>query len=666
MAEGLAARLSERLADGERSHRRIRLELLALSLVLALAVQMLRADLPAARQLEAHAHDLLTRVMAREANDPRIAIVDIDEDSLKRVGPWPWPRQTLADLAERLLGEAGAAVVAFDLVLTDPATTEEGRTGDARLAALGARGWLVPAQAFDYVARDQPVQVGVPGGGRSPSAADGTGDPAGAATARATGHVANFAALSAARCVGNIGFLPDSDGKIRRIALWTRWNDARYPAYALAVLGCAQPGLDLSRLSSRIPVDPNGQWSIPFAHSTDSYFAIPAVAVLSGSLGALPPPVAGARAGTRPLEGRIAVVGSSALGLADRVATPLSSSVSGVTVHAAALSALLDAAAGRSPTPPPAWAMPAWLAVSVCLLWLAVAAGRRLRPVLAVLFVTLGAWAVLAGWMTATGVSQAVSGPLWGYGVTLLLHLPIEWSWAQARVRSRTRLLSRYVARQVLDELLATGTQDPLAPRYAEITVLIADMQDYTRLTSRSSLQDAAELTRGFLEQLTGPVLEHRGTLDRYTGDGLVSFWGAPVAMADHADQAIDAAIEIQRNVARYNERRRASGLDEVTARIGIASGSALVGDLGTPFRIAYTAVGDCINLASRLQQLTRELDVGIAVSSSAVGQCRRWSFTPLGTVSIRGLPDQPVFTPREPAPRPDSPPAARAAGAFG
>lgn len=663
MAEGPVARLSQRLADGERGHRRLRFWLLALSLVLALAVQMLRADLPVARQLEAHAHDLLMRVMAREASDERIAIVDIDEDSLERVGPWPWPRETLADLAEKLLGEAGATVVAFDVVLTDPATTEEGRTGDARLAALGARGWLVPAQAFDYVARDQPLRVGSPGGGRSLSDAAGTGDPAGA-SARATGHVANFAALSAARCVGNIGFVPDSDGKIRRIALWTRWNDARYPAYALAVLGCARPGLDLSSLSARIPVDPNGLWSIPFARSTESYLAIPAVAVLSGSLGALPPTVAGARGDPRPLAGRIVVVGSSALGLADRVATPLSSSISGVTVHAAALSALLDAAARQSPTPP-AWAMPVWLAVSVCLLWLAVAAGHRLGPVLAVLLVTLGAWAVLAGWMTATGVPQAVTGPLWGYGVTLLLHLPIEWSWAQARVRSRTRLLSRYVAKQVLDELLAAGARDPLAPRYAEITVLIADMQDYTRLTSRSSLEDAAELTRGFLEQLTGPVLAHRGTLDRYTGDGLVSFWGAPVAMADHADQALDAAIEIQRNVARYNEQRRASGLEEVTARIGIASGSALVGDLGTPFRIAYTAVGDCINLASRLQQLTRDLDVGIAVSSSAVGQCRRWSFTPLGTVSIRGLPDQAIFTPREPDPRPDSPPTARAAGAF-
>jgi adenylate cyclase len=360
------------------------------------------------------------------------------------------------------------------------------------------------------------------------------------------------------------------------------------------------------------------------------------------------------------------VVGSSALGLADRVATPLSSSIGGVTVHVAALSAILDAADGRSPAPAPAWVMPAWLVASVLLLWLTVAAGRRLRPVLLLLCLTLGTWVVLAAWVTASSAPQTVSGPLWGYGVILLLHLPIEWSWAQARVRTRTRLLARYVAKPVLDELLATGGEDPLAPRHAEITVLIADMENYTRVTSRSSLRDAAELTRGFLEQLTGPVLAHRGTLDRYTGDGLVSFWGAPIAMPDHADRAVDAAIDIQRKVERFNEDRRMRGLDPVTARIGIASGSALVGDLGTPFRIAYTAVGDCINLASRLQQMTRELDVGIAVSSSAVEQCRRWSFERLGTYPVRGLPDQAVFTPSQSGPPPDPPPGVRAPAACG
>ena len=142
-------------------------------------------------------------------------------------------------------------------------------------------------------------------------------------------------------------------------------------------------------------------------------------------------------------------------------------------------------------------------------------------------------------------------------------------------------------------------------------------------------------------------MLENLGTLDRYTGDGLVAFWGAPIAIVDHADQAVDAAMRIVANVDRYNLERKSQGLAELRVRIGIASGSALVGDLGTPFRIAYTAVGDCINLASRLQQLSRELDVSIAVAESCASQCQRWTFRSLGLVPVRGLADQQVFTPK-------------------
>jgi adenylate cyclase len=278
----------------------------------------------------------------------------------------------------------------------------------------------------------------------------------------------------------------------------------------------------------------------------------------------------------------------------------------------------------------------------------------RLRNVLVALAVVLPAWAALAAWMTVTGRVEPVSAGLWGYGFVLLVQLPLEWSWAQSRLRSRTKLLSRYVARPVLDELLRSEGADPLTPRRADITVLIADMQDYTRMTNDSTLEQAAALTKGFLHQLTMPILENRGTLDRYTGDGLVSFWGAPIADDDHADRALDAASEIVSNVARFNDERAARGEQPVKVRIGVASGSALVGDLGTPFRIAYTAVGDCINLASRLQQASRELDVHVLVSARAAAACRRWRLRSMGTLPVRGLPDEPVFTPA-PAPSTDA-----------
>lgn len=636
-----------RLVAEAAAQRLMRLAMLALALGISIAVQLRGQDLPVARQLEAHARDLAMRTTASDAGDPRLAVVDIDEASLERIGPWPWPRPRLADLAERLLSEGGARVVAFDMVLTEPARTADGELGDQRLGSLAAQGWVVPSQAFDYVERPMRVVVGTVGGGIEASGP--------VSASQATGHVGSFDLLAEGRCVGNIGVTPDPDGKIRRIAPWTAWHGAIYPAYALAAIRCASPDTDLAALTRRIPADDRGHWAVPYRIRPESYLALPAGEVLDGKLAR-----AGSSRAARPLEGRIVLVGSSALGLADQVATPLASSVSGVSVHLAALTALLDLAEGAGPRPAPSWAVTIWAIASVAALWLVVASGAGFRWMTGSALVTLAVWTVLAGWSVASGGQETVTGPLWGYGLVLLLQLPAEWSWANKRVRSRTRLLSRYVARPVLDELLAQGGEDPLAPRKAEITVLIADMQEYTRLTNDSSLEGAARLTRGFLEQLTEPVLAHRGTLDRYTGDGLVAFWGAPIPAADHADRAVRAAIAIVENVRRFNGIRSAQGDEPVRVRIGIASGSALVGDLGTPFRISYTAVGDCINLASRLQQLSRQLEVDIAIAASSVALCRDGGFRSLGSISVRGLPDQQVFTPdpRDPArdPRSDAP----------
>lgn len=657
-ASGLPAlRGPRRAGAGARSRASGQALLRGVLLALAIAVAALAhwggADAPAVRDAEAFLRDRLMRWQADERQDPRVGIVDIDEASLGQVGRWPWPRATLAELAERLLAEEGASLVVFDLVLSEP-LPDEG-FGDQRLAALARDGRLVAAQAFDFVRREGVLASGVVGGGLERSV------PAVTAAA-ATGHVGNFEALAAARCVGNIGFVPDHDGKIRRLAPLTAWQGREYPMLALAALGCARGQSQQSpppALVAGLPIDGRGQWRVPFSHRPDSYLSVPAHAVLDGSLAASPQQ--GPDPG-RPLAGRIVLVGSSALGLADRVATPLSPNTSGVGVHAAALTGLLDRASGRAPSVPPPWVMPAWALLSIGALWWSIAgAAGRLRRALAVLIPVLAGWLALAAWMTATGRVEPVSSALFGYALVLLVHLPVEWSWAQRRARDRTRLLSRYVSQPVLEELLAAPESDPLRPRRAEITVLIADLQDYTRLTSGSSLEEAATLTRGLLEALTRAVLAHRGTLDRYTGDGLVAFWGAPIPDPAHADAAVDAARAILANVRALNAARVAQGLEPLSVRIGLASGPALVGDLGTPFRASYTAVGDCINLASRLQQLAKEIGVTVLASESVAGHCRAHRFRAAGKVDVRGLPQQRVFIPEEPpaAAHPDPRPAA-------
>lgn len=629
--------------------------MLALALLAGLAVLVFDARGPLVHPFENAARDAFVRALATRTPDARIGLVDIDEESLRRVGPWPWPRRDLADLVERLVSTWGAGLVVFDLVLPEPASGDDS-VGDARLAAIARERLLVPAQAFDYVARDVPVQAGVPGGAFAPPSSLSV------PVARATGHVAGFASLSAGGCVGNVGFSPDIDGQVRRLPLLTEWRGERYPTLALAALLCAHDDVDVAALIASLPIDASGQWLLRFGRTPDAFDAVPAHSVLDAPQ--TPQTAQTAQADAR-LRGRIVLVGSSALGLSDRVATPLASSMAGVLVHAGALGDLLDAAApaSRALTAWPAasaraaaWpvalagsAAVAWLFASTVLLWRTIGRAKRLRSIAAALAFALAGWLALSAWIVGAGRGLPVSAPLWSYAFLLLVQLPIEWSAAQSRVRARTRLLSRYVARPVLDELLARESDDPLSTRHAEISVLIADMQDYTRITAYSTLEETAALTREFLDCLTRPVLEGMGTLDKYTGDGLVAFWGAPLPVADHAPRALHAALGIHAAVAHFNERRVARGELPVRVRIGLATGRALVGDLGTPFRSTYTAVGDVINLASRLQEAARHFDDDIVASRAFAEACPQTVFRPIGTISPRGLQREEVFSPQGP-----------------
>ena len=188
-----------------------------------------------------------------------------------------------------------------------------------------------------------------------------------------------------------------------------------------------------------------------------------------------------------------------------------------------------------------------------------------------------------------------------------------------------------------MDELLRSKVKDPLAPQRCNVTTLIADMEGYTGQVESLTMEEAAQLTHDFLDCLTRPVLEKGGTLDKYTGDGLVAFWGAPLPVAGHADLALDAAQQIVRQVRRLSLARQQSGKPPLRVRIGIESGMAMAGNFGSSSRSIYTAVGDSVNIASRLQVAARDLPHDIIIGPGTVAQAVRHRFQSLGDVVLRG-----------------------------
>jgi adenylate cyclase len=547
--------------------------------------------------------DRFVQLQANNKHEDRILVVDIDESSLTDQ-PWPWSRDRIAELIERLLAD-GAKGVALDILQEKPADAG----GDARMAMLAKHGPVVLAQMFDYAPRTPALATGRLGGG-VPAATAGD-------AALATGYIANHPGLVQSRHFGNIGVAPDPDGVLRRVPMSTFYNGQLYPTLSRALLDCCsgQPRQPLS----------GGMVRIPYSRDWTSYEVAKAGEVLSGDVD------------PEHVKGRLVLVGSSSLSIGDRIATPLGESTAGLLVHAAMLSAQLDAQAGTSPRLWPGRLMAILFTLGVVLFASYTLPRWSAAINTALLAGSSLAWLGLAYAIAPHDPLLAPAAPLLSNLFLMAVAVPFHWQQAQQRSRQLLGTLRQYVAKAVVDELLRSDMKDPLAPRLLHVTTLIADMEGYTSQVESLSLEDAARLTTDFLDCLTRPVLEKQGTLDKYTGDGLVAFWGAPLPNDEHADLALDAARQILDEVSRFSSRRAEQGLPPLRVRIGIESGAAMAGDYGTSFRSIYTAVGDSVNTASRLEQAARDYAYDVIIGEGTVANSRRHRFLPLGERQLRG-----------------------------
>lgn len=619
-----------------RSPSPLRLAVLLRRSLLAAAIAAFAAAclwmLPPLQLLEERSRDALTILSERDERVPGLVVVDISEESLKKLGTWPWPRSRMADLIEELVGPLGARGVALDMVLPEPADA----AGDARLASLAKHAPLALAQVLDFVDRGSSIAIGSPAGGQAV--------PPDTRAPLATGYVANHAGLKDARCVGHISVRPDADGVVRRIQLHAIAQQRLYSTLALALMNCVDPAA-AQRAVAGLGAHEGQPWRVPFRLPVSTFFTLPAEAVLQGHVD------------PELVRGRYVLIGSSAVGLSDYVATPLQPVTAGVLVHAQVFAELMhslgDPRVGG-------WRFDAQLlsvlALAAGTLALAGAFAYSIGAGAVLVAVLSAVWLALCAGAFGAGSAPSVLPPLVGFVSFAAAWLSLDLAEARRTSRRMLDTLSHYVAEPVLRLLVRQGLERSLTPSRQEITVLVADMAGYTRLTAESGLEQSARLTTQFLEAITKPVMQSGGTLDRYTGDGLIAFWGAPLARADHSRGAYDAALEMLRAVEALNVERTARGEPALGMRVGIEAGEALVGDLGSSTRSVYTAVGTCINLASRLQELARDMGETLIVGPTAKAGISA-PLRPLGPIKVRGL-AQPIELFAQP--RPPSPATAR------
>jgi adenylate cyclase len=562
---------------------------------------------PLITAVDQNVRDHFLRLATSDQPDPRIAVIDLDETSLARIAPWPWTRSQVADLVEKTLLDEDAASIGLDIIFPQAGDPQ----GDARLAALGKVAPITFAYVLDYTTRGQPLDAGV-----LPIHAAQALLPNAAGLPTAKGYMSNHLGLQDVRCAGNIGYIPDADGVIRTIPLVTEYQSQQYYSLSHALLTCA--GLQLPFPSTTFT-----PWKLPFHHSESSLLVVSAADVLQGKL---PEGL---------LKDRHVLLGSSSLALGDHVSTPLNPLTAGVLVHAAALAGLLDYRSGLYPISQnlPAVAV-IWLSLSFLVLTQTLRACSPLINML--LLAAFSAFWVLVAYTNVTMwyIEHPISATLSGYALVAILVFPLEWWITRKKEHALLKNLSSYVGKPILQELVRHGLQRSLSPSLREITVIVVDMQGYTRRIMDLSLPDAAKFTRDFLEVLTEPVINNQGTLDKYTGDGLVAFWGAPLACDNHADLAVTCALDMLKKLHQFS--KNSDYKHPLNIRIGIETGAALVGDLGTSFRSSYTAVGDCINLASRLEALAKTFDVPILIGPRTHSELLKHSAKSLGKHPVR------------------------------
>jgi adenylate cyclase len=679
---------------GRRDLVRLALSALPLALLALHSLQVLPLGL--VDRVEAYLYDLRVRLAMPGGVDDRIVIVDIDERSIGVEGRWPWRRDRLGALMDQLFDRYAVRTVGFDVVFPEPddqsalrlveelAAGPAGATPEARAQLDAARAALQTDQRFaeSLIARDvvlgvvfkQRVATGEPAevGQLSPPVDLSGDDVSRVPWTSPAGFTGNLPLLVGNATAGGFFDTPliDDDGKVRRAPLFQRYGDQLYESLALAVtrvatgspplrLAFARDDEGLARLEfvelgdRRIPVDRDGAVLVPFRGDVGSFPYVSATDVLSG---AVPDAL---------LRDRIVLVGTSAPGLVDIRATPVSKLYVGVEAHANLVAGMLDGSIRFRP----AWALQVELAGLVAIALLTALWLPRLAPLTglgwlgALAFVIAGcnwlAWERLGLWLPlASGLLLAFSAAL--------LQLTYGFFVETRRKRRLSRLFGQYVPPEVVADLDRSDTEISLAGENREMTVLFSDVRGFTTISEGLGPRELTQLMNAFLTPITEVIQSRRGTIDKYMGDAVMAFWGAPLPDPDHARHALDAALGMVRRMESLRAEFRQRGWPDINIGIGLSTGPMNVGNMGSQFRMAYTVLGDTVNLGSRLEGLTKEYGASIAVSEATARAVPDWLFRPLDLVRVKGK-QEPVAIFEPLGPR-DSVPEreARAAGVFG
>jgi adenylate cyclase len=628
------------------------------------------------KRLQYATFDTYNKLKPRLPSD-RVAIVDLDEESLKTLGQWPWPRSVMAQLIEEL-NALGARVIAFDVVFAEADRTSPMRIAqtlpvdeqyDSVRQALGSLpdNDAVFAQAIKKAgnvvmgftrARPEetlrkPYHVVMPTfliKDRTPFFED---------TFAAPGIAENLPEFSQA-AAGNGSFMatPDIDGIIRQVSLLVRYPPEKiggfepelYPMLGVEALRVdvdksahlmirpsgKRNALDTDYLirvaSMNIPIESDGKLWVYYRHiDQDEY--IPAFKLFDSAL---------KESLRRKIEGKIVFVGTSAEGLRDIRSTPLDIFVPGVEVHVNVVEQILQGKFLKRPA--------IVSGVEAAIIGLAGLLIILFAPfmnviILGVLTSGLMGCMFLGSWQAykSEGLLLDPVYPSIALSILFLASSLLSYVRSESERRHVRQAFGLYISPTFMEELTKNPDKLKLGGEVRELTVMFSDIRSFTAISERLTPEELIHMMNDFLTPMSDLVMQNRGTIDKYMGDAMMAFWNAPLDDPDHARHACLTALKMNDALIPVNEGIKARAAAEgrtpilLNAGIGINTGPCSVGNMGSRQRFAYSALGDAVNLASRLEGQTKAYGVNILLSEETRRQVPDLAMMELDLIRVKG-----------------------------
>ena len=646
-----------------------------LPLVFALMHAFGALPLGVLQRLDDIIYDARLKATMPKTLEERIVIVDIDEKSLAEVGRWPWGRNKMAALTNELFDRQKIAILGFDIVFAEADASSGLQTLESlaqnelkdQLAFKEKLQSLRNSLNFDAVfataLENRPIVLGYyftsDRGGRTTGVL-----PAPVMTTEVLrGRQIQFAAFSgfgsniellakAAPVAGHFTPIAEPDGVVRALPLIAEYQGKYYESLSLAMFRMlagspeVRPGFPQDRVMPRnyrglesiqltqsgkslgIPVDETVSVLIPYrgfgGPNGGSFKYFSAADVLSKTL---------------PegfLKDKIVLMGTTAPGLQDNRTSPVGDGFPGVEAHANVISGLLDGRQLYKPDYAVGYDVLLLVLVGLTLAFalplLTAAHAMILSGCVLLLLLGLNSWLYLSA-----GLVFPLAAALCMTAAAFALNMSYGYFVESRSKRELANLFGTYVPPELVDEMVKDPDSYSMKAANREMTVMFCDMRGFTKMSEQMEPTQLQALLTGVFSRLTTLIRANRGTIDKYMGDCVMAFWGAPVETSEHAQLAVTAAMQMSEAIREINEDHRKQGIPEIGIGIGLNTGTMCVGDMGSNIRRSYTVIGDAVNLGSRLEGLSKNYGVDIVVSETTRKMAVGFAWQELDKVRVKG-----------------------------